>query len=207
MTAAIKARDVKALRDATGTGLMDSKHALEASEGDLEKAKDWLRQKGFAKAGVRAARAAAEGTVEIYLHHNHQLGVLVELNSESDFVARTPEFRQLAHEIAVHIAAAAPRYLRREDVPSEVIECQREAFRRSAVEQGKPAAVIEKIIDGKLREFYKHHVLLDQLWAKDDTRSVEQVLAEAVASFGETIVISRFSRFRVRDEAEIGEER
>ena len=206
MSVAIRARDVKALRDLTGTGMMDSKRALEASKGDLEKAKDWLRQKGMAKAGVKAARVATEGTIAIYVHHNHQLGVLVEINSESDFVARTDEFRQLAHEIAVHLAAAVPRYLRRTDVPSGLIERKRETFRRLAVEQGKPEAVIEKIIDGKLREFYKRHVLVDQVWTKDDTRTVEQVLAEAAASFGETIAISRFARFKVRDEAETAEE-
>jgi len=118
MSVTIKAHDVKALRDVTGTGMMDSKRALEASNGDLGKAKDCLRQKGIAKAAAKAARVAAEGTVEIYLHHNHPLGVLVELNSESDFVARTDAFRQLTHEIAVHVAAASPRYLRRDAVPA-----------------------------------------------------------------------------------------
>src|SRR5207244_291097 len=137
------------------TGMMDSKRALEASEGDVEKAKDWLRLKGLARAGTKAARVVGEGTVEIYLHHNQQLGVLVEINSESDFVARTDAFRQLAHEIALHIAAAGPRYLRRDDVPSQIIERKRQAFRTQALNQKKPAAVVEKIIDGKLKEFYR----------------------------------------------------
>jgi elongation factor Ts len=205
MSVAIKAQDVKALRDLTGSGMMDSKRALEATAGDLERARDWLRQKGFARAGVKAARTAREGTIEIYLHHNQQLGVLVELNSESDFVARTEGFRQLAHEIALHIAAAAPRYLRRDDVPSALIERKREGFRRLAVEQKKPAAVIEKIVDGKLKEFYKREVLMDQVWAKDDQRTVEQVLGEAIASFGENITISRFARFKIRDDEEGGD--
>jgi elongation factor Ts len=201
MTAAtISAQQVKALRDETGTGMMDSKRALEATNGDLEKAKDWLRQKGIAKAGTKSTRVAREGIVEIYLHHNRQLGVLVELNSETDFVARTEAFRELAHEIAVHIAAAGPRYLRREDVPSATVEERREAIREQAVAQKKPAAVVEKIIDGKLREFFKRQVLMEQAWAKDDTRTVDEVLKEAIASFGENITISRFARFKVRDE-------
>lgn len=200
MSVAISAQDVKQLRDRTGTGMMDSKRALEATDGDLERATDWLRQKGIARAGLKAARVAREGTVEIYLHHNQQLGVLVELNSESDFVARTEGFRQLAHEIALHVAAAGPRYVRREEVPSALIARKRAAFQRQAIEQKKPAAVIEKIIDGKLREFYKREVLLDQLWAKDDSRTVAQVLTEEIASFGENITISRFARFKIRDD-------
>ena len=203
MTAAtITAQQVKTLRDATGTGMMDSKRALEASNGDLEKAKDWLRQKGIARAGVKSARVAAEGLVEIYLHHNQQLGVLVELNSETDFVARSDAFRELAHEMAVHIAAAAPRYLRVEDVPSAVLERKREEIRAEAIKQKKPTQVIEKIIDGKLRTFYEREVLADQPWAKDDSRTVQQVLADAVARFGENITVSRFARFRVKDNAE-----
>ena len=204
-TATITAQQVKALRDATGTGIMDSKRALEATSGDLEKAKDWLRQKGIARAGVKSARVAAEGLVEIYLHHNQQLGVLVELNSETDFVARSDAFRELAHEMAVHIAAAAPRYLRVEDVPSAVLEHKREEIRAEAIKQKKPAQVIEKIIDGKLRAFYEREVLADQPWAKDESRTVQQVLADAVARFGENITVSRFVRFKVKDNAETEE--
>lgn len=204
-TATITAQQVKALRDATGTGMMDSKRALEATSGDLEKAKDWLRQKGIARAGVKSARVAAEGLVEIYLHHNQQLGVLVELNSETDFVARSDAFRELAHEMGVHIAAAAPRYLRVEDVPSAVLEHKREEIRAEAIKQKKPAQVIEKIIDGKLRAFYEREVLADQPWAKDESRTVQQVLADAVARFGENITVSRFVRFKVKDNAETEE--
>jgi elongation factor Ts len=206
MTAAtVSAQQVKALRDETGTGMMDSKRALEATNGDLEKAKDWLRQKGIAKAGSKSLRVAREGIVEIYLHHNRQLGVLVELNSETDFVARTEAFRELAHEIAVHIAAAGPRYLRREDVPSATVEERREAIREQAVAQRKPATVVEKIIDGKLREFFKRQVLMEQSWAKDDARTVDDVVKEAIASFGENIAIARFARFKVRDDADVAE--
>ena len=201
-TATISAQQVKALRDATGSGMMDSKRALEATNGDLEKAKDWLRQKGLAKAGAKAGRLATEGLVEVYLHHNHQLGALVELNSETDFVARSDAFRELAHELAVHIAAANPRYLRAEDIPSAVLERTREEIRAEAMAQKKPVQVIETIIDGKLKAFYERDVLMDQRWAKDDTRTVQDVVADAVAQFGENITVSRFARFKVKDETE-----
>jgi len=194
---AISAEQVKALRDATGAGMMDSKRALEATNGDLEKAKDWLRQKGIAKAGAKAARTATEGLIATYIHHNHQLGVMVELNSESDFVARNEEFRHLAHEIAVHIAAAEPHYLRREDVPKDVLDRERAIFEAQASEQKKPPQVIEKIVQGKLNDFYKREVLVDQAWAKDDKHSVDQVLKQAIAKLGENITISRFARFKV----------
>jgi elongation factor Ts len=194
---AISADQVKALRDATGAGMMDSKRALEATNGDIEKAKDWLRQKGIAKAGTKAARTAKEGIIATYVHHNHQLGVLVELNSESDFVARNDEFRHLAHEIAVHIAAAEPRYVRREEVPENLVTRERAIFEAQASEQKKPPQVTEKIVQGKLNDFYKREVLLDQAWAKDDKRTVEQVVKEAVAKLGENITISRFARFKV----------
>jgi elongation factor Ts len=194
---AIPADQVKALREATGAGMMDCKRALEATNGDFEKAKDWLRQKGMAKAGAKAARVASQGLVETYVHHNHQLGVLLELNSESDFVARNEEFRHLAHEIAVHIAAAEPRYLRREDVPKDVLDRERAIFEAQANEAKKPANVIEKIVQGKLNDFYKREVLLDQAWAKDDKRTVDQMLKAAIAKLGENITISRFARFKV----------
>jgi elongation factor Ts len=193
----ISAEQVRALREATGAGMMDCKRALEATNGDFEKAKDWLRQKGIAKAGAKSARVASQGLVETYVHHNHQLGVLLELNSESDFVARNEEFRHLAHEIAVHIAAAEPRYLRREDVPEDVVNRERAIFEAQASEQKKPPQVIEKIIQGKLNDFYKREVLLDQAWAKDDKRTVDQMLKEAIAKLGENITISRFARFKV----------
>ena len=193
----ISAEQVRALREATGAGMMDCKRALEATNGDFEKAKDWLRQKGIAKAGAKSTRVASQGLVETYVHHNHQLGVLLELNSESDFVARNEEFRHLAHEIAVHIAAAEPRYLRREDVPPDVLDRERAIFEAQANEQKKPPQVIEKIVQGKLNDFYKREVLLDQPFAKDDKRTVDQMLKEAIAKLGENITISRFARFKV----------
>jgi elongation factor Ts len=208
MTVAVKAQDVKALRDITGTGMMDSKRALEATDGDLERAKDWLRQKGIAKAGAKAARVAREGTVEVYLHHNKQLGVLVELNSESDFVARTEGFQHLAHEIALHIAAANPRYVRRDDVPAELIEQKRADFHKQATLLNKPPQVVEKIVDGKLNEFFEREVLLEQPWTKDDKRTVSEVLNEAISGYGENITVSRFARFKIgqspEDESDAG---
>lgn len=194
---AISAEQVKALRDATGAGMMDSKRALEATNGDLEKAKDWLRQKGMAKAGAKAVRTAKEGIIATYIHHNHQLGVMVELNSESDFVARNDEFRHLAHEVAVHIAAAEPHYLRREDVPQEVLNREKAIYEGQAADQKKPPQVVEKIVQGKLNDFYKREVLMDQAWAKDDKRTVDQMVKEAIAKLGENITISRFARFKV----------
>jgi elongation factor Ts len=202
MTVAVKAQDVKALRDITGTGMMDSKRALEATDGDLERAKDWLRQKGIAKAGAKAARVAREGAVDVYLHHNKQLGVLVELNSESDFVARTEGFQHLAHEIALHIAAANPRYVRRDDVPAELIEQMRADIRRQAILLNKPPQIVEKIVDGKLNEFFEREVLLEQLWTKDDKRTVNEVLNEAISGYGENITVSRFARFKIGQSAE-----
>ncbi|HEY0492152.1 MAG TPA: translation elongation factor Ts, partial [Candidatus Dormibacteraeota bacterium] len=145
---AVSADQVKALREATGAGMMDCKRALEECNGDFEKAKDWLRQKGIAKAGSKSTRVAAQGLIATYMHHNHQLGVLLELNSESDFVARNEEFRHLAHEIAVHIAAAEPRYLRREEVPAEIVERERKIFEAQAADAKKPPAVVEKIVQG-----------------------------------------------------------
>ncbi|TMD15431.1 MAG: translation elongation factor Ts [Chloroflexi bacterium] len=194
---AISADQVKVLREATGAGMMDCKRALEATQGDVEKAKDWLRQKGIAKAGAKASRAARQGLVEAYIHHNGQVGVLVELNSESDFVARNQVFKGLAHEIALHVAAADPHYLRREDVPREVLDRERSIFEAQARDQRKPDAVIQKIVEGKLNDFFKREVLLDQPWTKDDKQSIEHLVKEAVAKLGENITISRFARFKV----------
>jgi elongation factor Ts len=194
---AISADQVKALREATGAGMMDCKRALEATQGDPEKAKDWLRQKGIAKAGAKASRTARQGLVEAYIHHNGQVGVLVELNSESDFVARNQVFKDLAHEIALHVAAADPHYLRREEVPQEVLDRERSIFEAQARDQRKPDGVIQKIVEGKLNDFYRREVLLDQPWTKDDKQTIEHLVKEAIAKLGENITISRFARFKV----------
>jgi elongation factor Ts len=195
--AVVRADQVKALRESTGAGMMDCKRALEQTGGDFEKAKDWLRQKGIAKAGSKSSRVASQGIVDSYIHHNQQVGVLIELNSESDFVARNDQFRELAHEIALHIAAADPHYLRREDVPADVLDREKAIFSAQARDQKKPDAVVEKIVAGKLNDFYKREVLYDQPWTKDDKKSIEQLVKEAVARLGENITISRFARFKV----------
>jgi len=194
---AITADQVKALRDATGAGMMDCKRALEETHGDVEKAKDWLRQKGMARAGQREGRIVSQGVVEAYIHHNRQVGVLVELNSESDFVARTPEFVGLAHEIAVHVAASNPRYLRREDVPAEEVARERAIYEAQVKDQRKPPSVVEQIVQGKLVAWYKQVVLLDQPWSKDDKKSIQDLLKEHAGKFGEHVSIARFARFRV----------
>jgi elongation factor Ts len=177
----ISAEQVKKLREATGAGFVDCKRALEATNGDLEKAKDYLRQKGIAKAGAKASRIAGQGMIESYIHHNGQLGVIVEVNSESDF----------------HIAAAEPKYLKREDVPREVLDRERAIFEAQARDQKKPDAVVAKIVEGKLNDFYKREVLLDQPFTKDDKKSIDQLVKEAIAKLGENITISRFARFKV----------
>ncbi len=190
---------VKKLREATGAGWSDCKQALVESDGDLEKAKDWLRAKGLAKAQGRAGRTTRQGLVHAYIHHNGQVGALVEVNCESDFVARTPEFRALAHEIAVHVAGASPepRYLRREDVPAAELERERAVYRAQAAEQKKPEAVLDKIVQGKLEDYYRSTVLLEQPTVRDPKKKVQDLLHEANAQFKENISIARFARFKV----------
>jgi elongation factor Ts len=195
--AEISAEMVKRLREATGAGMMDCKRALQETNGDFEKAKVWLKQKGLAKGAAKAGRTTAQGLVHAYIHHNGQLGVLVELNSESDFVARNEEFRHLAHELAVHIAAANPRWVRQEDIPEEALAQEKVIYEAQARELKRPDNVIPKIVEGKLKDFYKQTVLLDQPWAKDDARSVAEVVKESIAKMGENITISRFARFKV----------
>jgi len=193
----IPAKLVAELRARTGAGMMDCKKALEEADGDLEKAVDILRQKGSARADKRAGREASEGLIGSYVHHDGGIAALVELNSESDFVARNQVFKGLAHEIALHVAAADPRYLRREDVPQEVLDRERSIFEAQARDQRKPDAVIQKIVEGKLNDFFKREVLLDQPWTKDDKQSIEHLVKEAIAKLGENITISRFARFKV----------
>ncbi len=197
--AGISAAQVKQLREVTGVGWADCKHALEATGGDFEKAKDWLRTKGIAKAQTRAARATGEGLVEAYIHHNGQVGALVEVNCESDFVARTDAFRALAHELAVHIAGAnpEPRFVRREEVPPTELDREKAIFRKQAEEQKKPAAVIEKIVQGRIEDYYKSVVLLAQPSLRDPKKTVQDLLHEANAHLKENITVARFARFRV----------
>jgi elongation factor Ts len=187
---------IKELRDATNAGILDSRKALQATEGDLEKAKDWLRQKGITKAGERAGRSAREGVIGSYVHHNHQVASMVELNSESDFVARNEIFRNLARELAIQVAGAAPIYVRREEVPRALVEREREVAVAQATEQGKEA-MADKIAEGKLNSFFSEVCLMEQKWAKDDKKKVKDLVDEASTQLKENIVVSRFARFRV----------
>ncbi|HEV3231577.1 MAG TPA: translation elongation factor Ts [Candidatus Dormibacteraeota bacterium] len=188
---------IKELRDATNAGMMDAKRALEATDADIEKAKDWLRQKGITKAAERAGRSTAQGIVESYIHTNKQVGVLLEINSESDFVARNEIFQTLARELCLQIAGLAPLYVRREEVPSALVEREKAVGLAQLREQGKPEAMLEKIVTGKLNAFYAEICLLEQKWVKDDKRTVQSLIDEAVAQLKENIQVSRFVRFKV----------
>ena len=193
----INATWVRDLREKTGAGIMDCKKALLESGGDLEKAVDYLRQKGLALAAKKQGRVAAEGLVGAYIHGGGKIGVLVELNCETDFVARTPEFQALLKDVAMQIAAASPRYVRRDDVPSDETEREREIYRRQAQDLGKPEKVIDKIVDGKIEHFYSEVCLLEQEFIKDSDRHVEDLIREVVAKVGENVQVSRFTRFHV----------
>ncbi len=191
---AITADAVMALRQATAAGMMDCKHALEETRGEVEQATDWLRMKGVTTA-VRRTRVAKRGLVAVYVHHNRQSGALVELNSDAEADATSDQLQHLAHEIALHVAAAEPNYLRGEDVPTEIEE-KRAGFETQAREQ-QPQPVMENIVEGKLNAFFQREVLLEQAWARDDKKSVEQLAREASTRLGERITISRFARFKV----------
>jgi elongation factor Ts len=195
---------VKRLRDLTGAGMMDCKKALEESGGDIEEAVVLLRERGIAKAAKRAGRATAQGVIESYLHRTGdyppQTGTLLELNCESDFVAKGDDFRALARELAMHVAAAAPRWVSREEVPEDVIAQERDIYRTEAEGSGRPAAAIEKIIEGKLEAFYKDNVLLEQAWIRDPKVPIRDLIAQNVAKLQENIVVRRFARFSVKEE-------
>jgi elongation factor Ts len=198
----ITAENVKQLRDKTGAGMMDCKAALTEAGGDMEKAIDILRKKGLASAAKRAGRAAKDGIIGHYIHMGGKVGVLVEVNCETDFVARTDAFQALAKEIAMHVAAADPRFVKREEIPAEVLEKEKEIYRAQFASSGKPANVIEKIVDGKLESFYSQVCLLDQPSVRDPDVTIKQMLASAVAKTGENITISRFVRFKLGELAE-----
>jgi elongation factor Ts len=193
----VSAQLVKELRDRTGAGMMDCKAALAETGGDLEKAIDALRKKGLAAAAKRAGRVAADGLVTSYIHAGGKLGVLVEVNCETDFVARTDDFQELVRDVAMHVAAADPRFVRREEVPSEAIERERAIFREQAAASGKPAQVIEKIVEGKLEKFYAEACLLEQPFVKNPDQTVGQLVQERVARIGENIQVRRFARFKL----------
>lgn len=195
--AEITALMVKDLRAATGSGIMDCKKVLAEADGDMDKAIELLRKKGLAKAAKRAGRSTSEGIIYSYIHTGAKLGVLLEVNCESDFVAKTQDFENFAKDIAMHIAAANPAGLVPEDVDQSVIEKEREIYRAQMLEEGKPENIIDKIVDGKVEKFYKEVCLLSQQYIKDPQKTVEDVLKETIGKIGENIQIKRFSRFQI----------
>jgi len=199
---AITAEMVKQLRDKTGAGMMDCKAALAESGGDMDKAIEILRKKGLASAAKRAGRATNNGLIGHYIHMGGKVGVLAEVNCETDFVARTDDFQTLAKEIAMHIAAADPKFVRREDIPANVLEKEREIYRAQFAGSGKPANVIEKIVDGKLESYYAQVCLMDQPSVRDPNVTIQQMVSAATAKTGENVTISRFCRFKLGDNAE-----
>ncbi|RMG78285.1 MAG: translation elongation factor Ts [Chloroflexi bacterium] len=204
----ITAQMVKQLREATGAGPLDCKKALEAHEGDMEKAMDFLREKGLARAAKKlgAGRTMNEGVVATYVHHDKRLAAMVEVNCETDFVAKTPQFQEFAHNLAVHIASMAPEYVKREDVPEAVVQAERELQLRRAMEEGKPEHIAEKMVEGRLNKWFEDIVLMDQTFFKDEDKTIADLLNEAVAELGESIQIRRFVRFVVGEDADDGGE-
>ncbi len=196
---AISATQVKELREMTGAGFMDCKSALTETEGEIDQAVKLLRTKGQAKAAKRAGRTTAQGLVGHYIHPGSQVGVLVEVNCESDFVARTDDFQTLVREIAMHVAAASPTYARREDVPGEELDREREVYQAQAEAANKPPQVIDKIVEGKINSYYEQIVLLDQPSVRDPKTTIGELVTAAIAKLGENITVSRFVRFKIGD--------
>ena len=198
----VTAQMVKQLRERTGAPMMDCKAALADAQGDMEKAVDGLRKKGLAAAAKKAGRVTAEGAVGSYIHAGGKIGVLVEVNCETDFVARTDDFKTLVHDIAMHIAASDPKFVRKEDVTPEAYEREKDIYRAQAKATGKPEHVAEKIVEGKMAKFYEEVCLYDQPFIKDQTVSVSQLIASKIGKLGENISVRRFARFKVGDQGE-----
>jgi elongation factor Ts len=201
-TVNISAAMVKELRDKTGAPMMDCKQALSESKGDIEQAIVHLRKKGIATAAKKAARVTGEGAVASYIHAGGKIGVLVEVNCESDFVARTEDFQNLVHDIAMHIAASDPKFIRKEDVSPEAYEREKAIYRDQAAATGKPPQVVDKIVEGKMVKFYEEVCLYDQPFIKEQTISIAQLIASRIGKLGENISVRRFARFKVGDAAE-----
>jgi elongation factor Ts len=196
----IGATQIKELREETGAGILDCKEALEATGGDFEKAVQILRDKGFAEAQKRADRETSNGVLELYNHGDGRVGVIVEVNCETDFVARTNEFREFAHEIALQIAANAPSYVRVEDIPEDIIRMKKDQFRAEALQEGKPEQIVERIVEGRMNKFYEDTCLLLQDYVRDDTKKVETLLGDLIAAIGENMAIRRFVRWEVGED-------
>ncbi len=200
MAPEITAKEVSQLRSRTGAGMMDCKKALKETGGDLEKAVDLLRKKGIAKAEKRAGRAASEGVIGSYVHFNGKVGVLVELNCETDFVARTEAFQALAKDLALHIASAKPIAVTAEGVPAALVERERAIFEAQVAESGKPEQVRAKIVEGKLKKFYQERVLLEQAFVKDDKKTIGELVKDVSGKVGENVVVRRFARYELGEE-------
>jgi len=194
---AISASEVKELRERTGAGMMDCKKALEASGGDMEKAIEYLRKKGMQKVEKKAGRQTKEGIIQSYIHPGSRLGVLVEINCETDFVARTDEFQTFAKDIAMHIAASSPLVVDRSELAQDILDKEKEIYRAQALEQGKPENILDRIVEGKLEKFYQDVCLLEQSFVKDPNRTIKDLLTEKISKLGENIVIKRFVRFQL----------
>jgi elongation factor Ts len=194
---AITTEQIKELREATGAGILDCRKALEQADGDYKKAVDILREKGLAKAAKRADRAASEGVLELYTHGNGRVGVMVEVNSETDFVARSKAFRDFAHEVALQIAASAPIYISADDIPEEVLEHERQIAKTRALQEGKPEAVVDRIVQGRIEKYKDEVSLLRQPYIRDEDMTIEKLLHQHIGSIGENIVIRRFVRWEV----------
>ncbi len=197
MAGTITTDQIKELRESTGAGILDCRKALEQSNGDFDKAVDILREKGLAKAAKRAEREASEGMLELYSHGNGRVGVMVEVNCETDFVARSAAFRTFAHEVALQIAAAAPRYIKPEDIPADVLEHEREIAQARAREEGKPEKVLDRIVEGRLENFKTEVCLLLQPYIRDEKVTIQDLLHQNIGSIGENIVIRRFARWEL----------
>ncbi len=193
--AEITASMVKSLREQTGAGMMDCKKALRENDGDIDKATDWLRQKGIASVAKRSGRAATEGAVSSYIHAGGKIGVLVEVNCETDFAARSDQFQQMVRDIAMQIAASAPVAVRREEIPEDLLEREKAIFKAQALESGKPEKIIDKIVEGRVEKYYKEVCLLDQPFVKDTDKTVDQYVTDAAAQIGENVSVRRFARF------------
>ena len=195
--AEITAKLVKELRDRTGSGMMDSKKALVETNGDIEAAEIWLRENGILKAAKKSSRVAAEGVIDAYIHAGGKVGVLVEVNSETDFVAKNESFLDFVHNVTLQIAAMNPKWVSREEVPSEVLEQEREITRAEALNEGKPEKVVDKIVEGRLEKFYATNCLLEQTYVKDEDKTIQDLLTEKIAEIGENLVIRRFTRYQL----------
>jgi len=193
----ISAADIKNLRTATGAGIADCKKALQEADGDQEKAIEFLRKKGLAAAKKKAGRITSEGSVHAYIHGGGRVGVLVEVNCETDFVAATDDFKAFVHDVALHVAAFSPQYVRREDMPASVLEKEKQLQRERALEEGKPEKIVERIVEGRVNKYFGEVCLLEQPWVKDQDQTTQQVLTELVAKIGENVSIRRFVRYEL----------